>query len=115
MDKLTEHRIRHSMKGTILVNLDGTANYNCVSLKDFILALNRGESNIITPLTTAIDTFLCCQGYRVIVESEGKRRCLNDMLLGDVEENERELRLAHNAERLFLGGAYNIETKWEDL
>lgn len=115
MDEETKRKLRESPKGTIIVNLDGSIIYNCVSLKDFKLALNRGERYITTPLTTVLDNCLCLQGYRLIVQSEGKERCINDMLLGDIAFNEKVLRLGHNVERLILGGAYDIETEWKDL
>ena len=34
------------------------------------------------------------------------------MLLGDIGENEKELRPAHNIEKMILGGVYDIETQW---
>lgn len=113
MDEKTREILLHPTKGTILINLDGNAEYNATSLKDFQLACKRGEKYIITPLTHAIDNWFCFQGYRVIIESEGRHRCLNEMLLGNIKPNERELRVAHNAEKLFMSGAYeDIETRW---
>lgn len=104
--------ISESPNGTILVNLDGEVNYNAVSLKDFRLAIKNGSQYIVTPLTTALDLFYCFKGYRLLVQSEGHMRCINDMLLGDIGENEKELRPAHNIEKMILGGVYDIETQW---
>lgn len=108
------NKVRNSNK-TLIINLDGGCIYNAPSLKDFKLAIRNEQSCITTPLTTAIDTELCLRGYRVIIQSEGQERCLNDMLLGDIGENEKELRFSHNAEKLFLAGVYdNIETNWDN-
>lgn len=114
MDIETRDRILNSDK-TLIIDLSGdNCLYNALTYKDFVLAIKEGRSYIVTPLTTAIDNGYCLQGYRVIVRSEGQERCLNDMLLGDIGENEKELRLSHNAEKLFLAGVYdNIETSWE--
>lgn len=65
-------------------------------------------------LTTAIDNYYCLRGYRLIVQSEGRERCINDMLLGDIEENEKELRISHNIERMILSGVYGLEVQWND-
>lgn len=105
--------IAESPKGTIVICLDGTMRYNAISLKDFQLAVNDELDYICTPLTYAIDNFFCLKGYKVIVVSEGVQRCINDMLLGDIGPNERELRLAHNVEKMILSGVYNIETNWK--
>lgn len=115
LDKKTRKIIKESPKGTIIINLDGNIIYNCVSLKDFKLALKERKEYITTPLTTALDNCLCLDGYKLIVQSEGRERCINDMLLGDIGPNEKELRLAHNIEKMILGGLYDIETEWKNL
>lgn len=104
--------LRECPSGTILVNLDGEAEYNAISLKEFKLKIRDGCQYIVTPLTTALDLFYCFKGYRLIVQSEGYSRCINDILLGDIGENEKELRPAHNIEKMILGGVYDIETQW---
>lgn len=105
-----------SPKGTIIVLLDGCPeDYTCISKKDFDIQLNRKDKYIVTPLTYAIDNYFAFQGYKVIVKSENTEYCLNTMLLGLTKENEKELRAAHNAERLFLSGCYNIKTNWREL
>lgn len=93
--------------------MDGKDKYNAISLKDFYFALHNKEKLIITPLTTAIDNGYCLQGYRLIVKSEGKQLDINRMLLGlDIGENDKELRISHNVEKLILNGVYDIETNW---
>lgn len=104
-------RIKKGPLGTIIVSLDGHM-YTTISLKDFKEAIARGDKTIITPLTYALDMFYVLKGYRVIVESNGKRRCINDMLLGDIGPNEKELRISHNIEKMILSGVYDIETDW---
>lgn len=111
-DKSVRDILQNSPTGTILVNLDGEVEYNAISLKEFKQKLKDKCPYIVTPLTTALDNGLCLQGYRLVVQSEGHSRCINDMLLGDIGENERELRLAHNIEKMILGGVYDIETQW---
>lgn len=114
MDADIRHILETSPKGTIIINLDGKAIYNAISLKEFKLAIDEERPLIITPLTYAIDNFYATKGYRVLVESEGKQLNINRMLLGyDIGPNDRELRLAHNVERLILNGVYDIETNWE--
>lgn len=115
LDQELKENIKNCPKGTIIVNLDGNAIYTAVSLKEFTLALRHGERWIVTPLTTAIDNWHCCQGYRLIVQSEGKERCINEMLLGNIGEDEKVLRVSHNTEKLILGGVYDIETEWKEL
>lgn len=114
---ITDAEIREILnrapRGTIIVNLDGDAEYNAISLKDFKLAIRNRQTYIVTPLTTALNNDYCLMGYRLIVQSEGYSRCINDMLLGDIGENERELRLAHNIEKMILGGVYGLETEWK--
>lgn len=114
MDKETKNIISKSPNGIIRIVLDGDKDiYTSWSLKDFHEQLNNKDTYIVTPLTTAIDNFYCLKGYRVIIESEGKVYCLNDMLLGiNTNDNEREMRLAHRAERMFLSGCYEIKTDW---
>lgn len=112
LDKDTRKILSDSPNGTILVNLDGEVNYNAISLKEFKQKVKERCPYIVTPLTTALDTGLCLQGWRLVVQSEGHSRCINDMLLGDIGENEKELRLAHNIEKMILGGVYDIETQW---
>lgn len=105
--------IRQSPLGTIIVNLTGDCIYNAVSMKEFKLAIKRQEPCIITPLTYALDNFYVLMGYKLIIQSGGHSRCINDMLLGDIGENEREMRIAHNVEKLFMSGVYeDIETEW---
>ena len=78
-----------------------------------MLALRTKDPFIVTPLTCAIDNGLTLDGYRVEIYSEGKILCLNDMLLGkSLNENDKELRISHNAEKLILSGVYDIETRW---
>ena len=109
MDKETREILKTSPLGTIIVNLDGNRMYNTVSLKEFKIAIKNQERCIITPLTYALDNHYC-----LIIESEGNSRCRNNMLLGEIGENERELRIAHNVEKLFMSGAYeDIETEWK--
>lgn len=112
IDADTRKIINESPAGTIVVNLDGDIVYNAVCLKDFRIKVKERCPYIVTPLTTALDTGLCLLGYRLVVQSEGHSRCINDMLLGDIGENEKELRLAHNIEKMILGGVYDIETQW---
>lgn len=101
-------------KGRIMINLsDEDACFTAVTYKEFQLALERGDEQIITPLTTAIDNYYCCLGYRVLICSEGKTLCLNDLLLGiKKNDNDKDLRLAHNAEKLILNEVYDLKTKW---
>ena len=114
MNDHDRHIVETSPKGTIIVNLDGTTMYNALCLKDFQLALSREEPLIVTPLTYAIDNLYVLQGYKLIVESEGKQLNINRMLLGyDIGPNDKELRLTHNVERLILSGVYDIETNWD--
>lgn len=114
MDRETREIPKTSPLGTIIVNLDGNRMYNTVSLKGFKIAIKNQERCIITPLTYALDTYYCLMGYKLIIESEGNSRCINNMLLGEIGENERELRIAHNVEKLFMSGAYeDIETEWK--
>lgn len=114
MNKETREILKTSPLGTIIVNLDGNRMYNTVSLKEFKIAIKNQERCIITPLTYALDTYYCLMGYKLIIESEGNSRCINNMLLGEIGENERELRIAHNVEKLFMSGAYeDIETEWK--
>lgn len=101
-------------RGTIIVTLDGRRPMNALTLKDFELAICAEKSLIITPLTYAIDNIYVLQGYELIVESEGKQLNINRMLLGyDIGPNDKELRLAHNVEKLILSGVYDIETRWD--
>lgn len=105
--------LEESPKGTILINLDGSADYNAVSLKEFKFKLANKSKLIITPLTYAIDNFYALNGYKVIVESEGEQLNINRMLLGyDIGSNDKELRPSHNVEKMILGGVYDIETNW---
>ena len=114
MDRETREILKASPLGTIIVNLDGNRVYNTISLKEFKIAIRNQERCIITPLTYALDNHYCLMGYKLIIESEGHARCINDMLLGKIGENERERRIAHNVEKLFMSGAYeDIETEWE--
>lgn len=114
MDKETREILKISPLGTIVVNLDGNRMYNAISLKEFKIAIKNQEKCIVTPLTCALDTHYCLMGYKLIIESEGHTRCINDMLLGEIGENERELRIAHNVEKIFMSGAYeDIETEWK--
>jgi len=116
MDAETKYIIEHSDK-LIKVILDGEAqDYTAVSYKDLILALRTKTPFIITPLTCAIDNGLTLDGYRVEIYSKGKMLCLNDMLLGrGLDENDKELRISHNAEKLILSGVYDIETRWQTI
>ena len=57
-------------KGRIMINLsDEDACFTAITYKEFQLALERGDEQIITPLTTAIDNYYCCLGYRVNSDS----------------------------------------------
>lgn len=114
MDAKTREILATSPKGVLIVNLDGNANYTAISLKAFTKQIQNNSSYIVTPLTTAIDNYYCLQGYRLIVQSEGQERCINDMLLGDIDENEKELRIAHNIEKMILSGLYGLEVQWND-
>lgn len=114
MDEEVKQKIRFSNK-LIQVILDGDPGlYTAVTYKDLMLALRARERVIITPLTTAIDNGLTLDGYRVEIISGDRTLCLNDMLLGEgLGPNDKELRLAHNAEKLILSGVYDIETSWK--
>lgn len=112
MDERTKYILRESPRGTIIVSLDGCG-FNAVTLKEFKELYAQSCDYIKTPLTTVIDNYYCLDGYKLIVESAGKQRCINDMLLGDIGPNEKELRLAHNIEKLILNGVYDIETNWK--
>lgn len=114
MDAETREILSTSPKGMIIVNLDGNISYTAVSLKAFRKQIQNNSSYIVTPLTTAINNYYCLQGYKLIVQSEGQERCINDMLLGDVDENEMELRISHNIEKMILGGLYGLEVQWND-
>ena len=114
MNKSDNTIIARSPVGELIILLDGEPNqYNCISYKELQLMTKNNCPHIVTPLTTAIDTFYTYRGYRVIVKSEDKEYCLNDMLLGDTKPNEKELRTAHNAEKLFLSGCYDIKVNWD--
>ena len=114
MDEEVKQKIRFSNK-LIQVILDSDPGlYTAVTYKDLMLALRARERVIITPLTTAIDNGLTLDGYRVEIISGDRTLCLNDMLLGEgLSPNDKELRLAHNAEKLILSGVYDIETSWK--
>lgn len=114
MDAETREMLATSPKGVLIVNLDGNTNYTAISLKAFKKQIQNNSSYIVTPLTTAIDNYYCLQGYRLIVQSEGQERCINDMLLGDIDENEKELRIPHNTEKMILSGLYGLEVQWND-
>ena len=114
MDAETREILSISPKGILIVNLDGNANYTAISLKAFRKQIQNDSSYIVTPLTTAIDNYYCLRGYRLIVQSEGRERRINDMLLGDIGENEKELRISHNIERMILSGVYGLEVQWND-
>lgn len=114
MDAETREILSTSPKGMIIVNLDGNISYTAISLKAFRKQIQNNSSYIVTPLTTAIDNYYCLQGYKLIVQSEGQERCINDMLLGDVGENEMKLRIAHNIEKMILSGMYGLEVQWND-
>ena len=116
MDEEAKHIIENSDK-LIKIILDGKPeDYTATSYKDLMLALARKDKFIVTPLTWAIDNGLTLDGYRVEIYSERKMLCLNDMLLGKgLNENDKELRLSHNAEKLILSGVYDIETSWQTI
>ena len=40
--------------------------------------------------------------------------CVNDLLLGRKKDYEKDLRPAHNIERLILNNVYDIRTDWEN-
>ena len=108
------HIIATNPKGRIIIDLSNEdAYFTAITYKEFQLALERGYEQIITPLTTAIDNYYCCLGYRVLVCSESQTICLNDLLLGiKKNDNDKDLRLAHNAEKLILNGVYDLKVKW---
>ena len=114
MTEELRHIIATNPKGRIIINLsDEDAYFTAITYKEFQLALERGDEQIITPLTTAIDNYYCCLGYRVLVCSEDQTLCLNDLLLGiKKNDNDKDLRLAHNAEKLILNEVYSLKTKW---
>lgn len=116
MDEEAKHIIENSDK-LIKIILDGKPeDYTATSYKDLMLALTHKDKFIVTPLTWAIDNGLTLDGYRVEIYSEGKMLCLNDMLLGKgLNENDKELRITHNAEKLILSGVYDIETSWQTI
>lgn len=108
------YKIANSNK-LLRIVLDGSPEiYTAISYKDLITAIRNREKFIVTPLPTAIDNDWVLLGYRVEIQSGDKTMCLNDMLLGkSLGPNDKEIRLSHNAEKLFLSGVYDIETKWE--
>ena len=104
----------------IWVCLDGSMKYNCIDLKKF-KKLTTGKTEpvyIVTPLTTVIDNYYPLHGYKLYIVSHfnGVRQqvCVNDLLLGNKKPEEKDLRPAHNIERLVLNGVYEIQTNWED-
>lgn len=115
MDEKTKDIIRKSPRGRIVIELsDERAIFDAITYKEFQLAIKRGDRYIVTPLTTAIDNYYCLMGYRVVVKSEEKQFCLNDALLGfNLKENDKELKLSHNTEKLILNGVYDLQVYWK--
>lgn len=109
-----------SPKGEIWVCLDGSMKYNCLDLKSFnkIIRESTEAVHIITPLTYAINNDFALRGYKLYVVShfngEKQQVCVNDLLLGRKKDYEKDLRPAHNIERLILNNVYDIRTDWEN-
>lgn len=106
-------------RGQIWVCLDGSMKYNCIDLKKFKKIIREKEPvYIVTPLTTAIDNYYPLHGYRLYIMSHfngvKQQVWVNDLLLGHKKLEEKDLRPAHNIERLVLNGVYEIQTNWED-
>lgn len=96
----------------LIVNLDGSRPYTCVSKKELDQALaNPNIKQIITPLTTAINTYYCLHDWELIVESDKKALCVNDLIL------DGSIRIAQNAEKMILGGIFDnlVRTDWEGI
>lgn len=120
---LTEEQkklLQTSPKGTIYVCLDGSMEYNCIDLKKFKRLIKKTVEPvfIITPLTIVIDNYYPLHGYKLYVVSHfnGHKQqvCINDLLLGIKKDYQKDLKPAHNIERLILNNVYDIQTNWED-
>lgn len=96
----------------LIVNLDGSRPYTCVSKKELDQALaNPNIKQIVTPLTSAIDNAYCLHGWELIVEGGEKALCVNDLIL------DGSIRVGQDSEKMILDGIFDnlIRTDWEGI
>lgn len=85
------------------------------TLKEFEEAIKRQDKIIETTQFHALSSKYFEKGYDIFIISEGKQIKMSDILR--IEKAPftygREIRLAHNWEKMFHSGVFNIPYSWE--
>lgn len=88
------------------------SDFLCVSHARTITSLKRRESIIHTTCTHFLTFDMMELGYRLFVHLPGNK--IHEIKIGDNDWTDRELRFAHNLERLLYAGAMGELIDWND-
>ena len=80
----------------------------CFTASSFNRAIKSEVEEIITTQTHAIDSRYYLNGYDIILMSKGYQIKFSDILSGKYSNYIREIRIAHNWEKMFYADLFNI-------
>jgi len=87
-----------------------------ITLTDMLLtvdevenAIEEGQSVINTVQVCTLSTVLLSKGYRIFIHyKNGDEQKHFEITLGECEHTTREIRIAHNLEKMLLSGVFDL-------